>query len=152
MITLSAPIEHPLGQGGNLLERKQIPLQELRAITRSRKRNKSGMAFRIMNDVTGIKFRANEQRTPINNRQNGQSPTNSPKRNLMPDTIRRKQQTLHSAWATHTLIEHLAGGAASFAALSNKRRIWRTRGANMADARGEHGAAGGICEGAPTKV
>ena len=29
-------------------------------------------------------------------------------------------------------IEHLAGGAASFAALSSKTRIWRTRGANMA--------------------
>ena len=44
------------------------------AVAPRRERNQRGMAFRIMNDVTGIKFRANEQRRPINNRQNGQSP------------------------------------------------------------------------------
>ena len=35
----------------------------------------------------------------------------------------------------YTRIEPEAGGAASFAALSNKTRIWRTRGANMAQRR-----------------
>ena len=35
----------------------------------------------------------------------------------------------------YTRIEPEAGGAASFAALSNKTRIWRTRGTNMAQRR-----------------